>query len=289
MFTDCASETQGSLSEQGLSAVTHVLAEAVADIALLSNSSKYNDDGNYDSLIELNSHDMAFIDFATCFYSQQGGNFNVSNLNKSFKPLLLHHQTYKTTDNKNFVWNLNQQCLKAYSNKHKISENNISTAKKIDLAKEVFGNQSLATNTGFQTALAWDQVINNLETNGDIVYTGDSDHNAKIVFRIFYVFYSKGLDVKVAAVFKYKTDVPCYRNVYNNTDHYIPNPYSQAEDRKVANERKSEGFKAKTKLNSKYFDADDNSTIASLMTRNILSTINDDDYDDDDDDDEGNW
>jgi len=292
MFNECASESYiSNVSEQGFTPVPNVAPEAIIDIALLSNNSRYNDDGHYDSLIELNTHELAFVDFISCFYSQQGGHFSISSLNKHFKPLLLHHQNYKTTDNKNFIWNLNQQCLKAYSNKYNVSENNISAVKKIELTKEVFGNQSLATNTGFQTTLAWDQVINNLVTDGEIVYTGDNDHSAKVVFRIFYVFYSKALDIKVASIFRYKTDIPCYRNLYNNPDHYIPHPYSKLEDcKKISENRKTEKEEPKTKLNSSYFENDDdNTTIASLMTRQLISAFKDGEDEDEDEEDEDDF
>jgi hypothetical protein len=278
---------------QGVMAVSHTSSESTIDIATLSNIYDVNlHSENYDSLIELNEFELSYIDFVSCFYSQHGGHFAINSLNKHFKPLLLNHQTYNTTDNKKFSWNIYHQCLKAYGSKHNVSENVISPFKKIALSKETFASQSLATNSGYQQTLSWDHIINTLVSNGQIRYTGDIDHNASVVFKLFYVFYSKALDVKIAAIFKYRSTIPCYRNVYGNPEHFIPSVYSKAES--SSNTIVNSVSEEKQKLKSTYFEQDDdNTTMASLMTKQLINSFKEDDDDEEDDNDShedgGHW
>lgn len=269
--------------------VNYTSTDAVFNIATLKNI--YNSDETViDSSIDLDVHELSYMDFVSCFYSAPGAAFGMRLQDKHFRPLLLTAQSYATTNNKKFSWNLYNQCLKTYSSKNSISANMVSPQKTISLQKECFGMQSLANNMGFQHSLSWDQVIMGLETTGQIKHTGDPDHHANVIFIIQYHFHSHALDVSIAANFQFKTAIPGYRNVYSNEDHFIPNPYSKAEGLEVVGKSpsiKPNNNKLKDKINSAVVFDDDNRTVGteleSLLTRQILTALHDEPESDEDD------
>jgi hypothetical protein len=237
MTNECALKKGSNqpVIDQAFCASNHLSPEALIDMASLTNNRTclINRDLGIDSIIEVDPYELSFMDFTSCFYYQSGGSFNINLANKSFKPLLINSQTYTTTDCKRFHCNLYNLCLKAYSVKNQISENTISSTKRIQLANETFPCQSLATNAGTQTSLAWDNCLNILETTDQIIYTGDSDNEARVAFKLTYNYYSHVLDVGVSLIFTYKTRIPCYKNVYNSNDNFIPCPYSKYENNSI--------------------------------------------------------
>jgi len=276
-------------TDQSLCGINHTVSVAETEIATLKNNFCHEDKPT-DSLIDLVYHELSYMDFISLFYSSLGGGFCIRLANKYYSPILLTSQSYTTSDNKPFKWNLFTQCLKTYSSKHGVSENMISAHKRILLTKECFEVQSLAQNCGHQNALSWDQVLMGLESTGQIKYTGDTDHSAHVIFVIQYHFYSKSLDITIAANLKYKTSIPCYRNIYSNDDHVVPNVYSKMETKeeivddleplkmfkKVIHNKKSE---KNVKISPPMFNNDDDTTINSLMTHQLLSALNNDDDD----------
>lgn len=270
--------------------VNYTSTDAIFNVATLKNIYT-SDEKVIDSAIDLDAHELAYMDFVSCFYSAPGGGFCIRLQDKHFRPLLLTGQSYATTDNKKFSWNLYNQCLKTYSSKNGISENMVSPQKTISLLKECFAIQSLANNMGSQHALSWDQVTMGLETTGQIKHTGDTDHHANVVFIIQYQFHSHVLDVSISANFHFKTAIPGYRNMYSNEEHFIPNPYSKAESLEIVGKSPSNtkpklhSNKIKDKINSVTFD-DDNTSVGteleSLLTRQILTALHDEEDDEDD-------
>lgn len=279
-------------SSQSPFGVNYTSTDAVLTIATLKNT--YNPNETViDSSIDLDVHELAYMDFVSCFYSGPGGGFCI--LNKNFKPLLLTGQTYAATDSKKFNWNVYNQCLKTYSSKNAISENMVSPQKRMALLKDCATHQSLANNMGFQHSLDWGQVITGLGTTGQIKHTGDTDHHANVIFLIHYQFYSPELDVSIAANFQFKTAIPGYRNVYSNEEHCIPNPYSKAESLEIVGKPPSNTIISKTKpnenkikekINAVTFDDDNRSVgteLESLLTRQILTSLHDEPESDEDD------
>ena len=258
------------LNTQGPNIISHTETDATIDIATFSNINSY-EDLNIDSNTELMVHDLSFVDFVSCFYASPGSSFVINYSNKNFKPLSLVNQTYKSTDGMIYYWNLYNQVLKAYSNKYNVSENLISSNKKIMLTKEVFSNTSLATNCGSQNTLSWDQVILALETTRKIQYTGDMDHNANVIFKIHYIFYSKSLDINISAVFSYRTSVPGYKNIYINEDFNIPVPYSKKEVDNIIQEP-IYSVKPNVNLRKAPIETEINDE-QSLLTRQILRAL----------------
>lgn len=268
--------------DQAYCPTNHLAPEAVIDMAYLSNKTFCNPkrDLNIDSVIELDPYELSFLDFTTCFYYQSGGNFNINLANKSYKPLLLNHQTYTTTDSKKFYCNLYNACLKAYSTKNQISENTISPQIRIALANETFASQSLATSSGMQSALAWDTCLNILTSTGQMIYTGDTDHEARVVFKITYTYYSEALNVTISLVFIYKTRIPCYKNIYSNIETNIPCPYSKYEQNSIDEIKKElqESIELENKVkfsssNSKYSNTKSNKINNDNESLGYASTI----------------
>ena len=274
-------------TDQSPFGINHTVSVAEVELATLKNTFCH-EDKPVDSLIDLVSHELSYMDFISLFYSSLGGGFCIRLANKHFSPILLTSQSYNSSDNKPFKWNLFSQCLKTYSSKHGVSENMISAHKRILLTKECFEVQSLAQNCGHQNALTWDQTLMALESTGQIKYTGDPDHSAHVIFIIQYQFYSKSLDITIAANLRYKSSIPCYRNIYSNEDHVVPNVYSKVEKNEPSNTslepskifEKVMGHK-KSEKNEKISPAifnndDDDTTINSLMTHQLLSALNND-------------
>lgn len=272
-------------SDQSLCGITHTVSVAEIELATLKNNFD-REEKPIDSIIDLECHELSYMDFISLFYSSLGGGFCIRLANKHFKPILLTSQSYTTSDNKAFKWNLFTQCLKTYSSKHGISENMIPADKRILLMKECFEVQSLAQHCGHQNALSWDQALMALESTGQVRHTGDPDHSAHVIFAIQYQFYSKSLDIIIACNLRYKTSIPCFRNIYSNEDHCIPNPYSKMEKNEDSNSplepsqifEKVMGHKKPVK-NEKivtpiFDDNDDNSSMGSIMTRQLLSALN---------------
>lgn len=233
-----SSENACNLHKLNIAVVDQILnptftlaSEALIDIAYISNETYLNpnSDLTIDNTIILDHYDLSFLDFTTCFYSQPTGTFHISSSNQSYKPILINHQTYTSVDCKKHNVTLYNILLKTYASKHNISENKISPIKRICLANEVLNYQSLATSNGIQTTLSWDAVINTFLTAGQLIFTGDTDHEARVSCKITYVYYSKILNITVSFIFTYNTLVPCYKNVYSNIENNIINSYSKYE------------------------------------------------------------
>jgi hypothetical protein len=222
---------------QGAFSTSYLQSEAVIDMAYLSNRFNMDIESN-DAIIILDPFDITFNDFMSCFYNQSGGSFNINLNNKYFKPLLINNQSYTTTDGKKFFTNLYNLCLKTYSTKNQISENLINTQAKIRLANEVFGFQSLATITGIQNALTWDVCLSTLGATGQIEYTGDFDDEAKVSFKITYVYFSSVLGINISLVFTYTTSIPGYKQIFINNDVLPQNIYSQFENNSIESIKK---------------------------------------------------
>lgn len=294
-------------NEETLVPVSHTHAVASIDLALLKNT-HHLEEHEVDLITPLLKHDICFLDFIACFFSSPGGAFNINLLNKCFSPLLLNTQYYAGINGSKSHWSLYAQCIKAYSSKHSIPENKIPASLRINLMKECFCKESLATNSHFQNALDYTQMINVLQTLGQIKFTGNTDHHATVIANIQYQFYSKSLDVCIAAIFSYQTGIPCYRNVYIHPDHDVPNPYSKDEktEEEVINQISLvtkdlfEDVVAQSKQNCKLsssilntiddeiYNKDntnyyDDQTIESLMTKQILCALNTNGDSDEDD------
>jgi hypothetical protein len=297
---------------QGINPVSHASTEASIDIATISNY-KLDKVLTIDSSVVLTPYDLSFVDFMSCFYYHPGGAFSINPLNYSFKPMLLTTQSYVTTDHKKFYWNLYNQCLKTYCEKHSLLENSISSFKKIELTKETFRHQSLASNCGTQMALGWDIVLESLQTTNQIRYTKDPEHSASVNFKLHYVFYSQVLDVTVECTFVYRCGIPCYRNVYNSPEDHtaLLGPYNKKEVldevsipqvRTLPKSKKQKVQHRKEKQFNSYYEPSINNNnceltindyvndTESVMTKNILSALQNDDqetqmYEEEEDDD----
>jgi hypothetical protein len=254
MSTDCAVNgvTNSNVLNQTFISTNIIAPDALIDFAYLTNkcfAQPYRD-LQLDKVIEIDPYDLSFLDFTSCFYYQSAGNFNINLANKNFKPLLLNNQKYTTTDGKKFICNLYTLCLKAYANKNQISENTIPPNKKIILANEVFLCQSLATNIGIQNSLSWDTCLNTLQSTGQILFTGDTDHEARVSFKLTYIYHSEILNTTISIIFTYKTHIPCYKNIYSNIEHNIPFSYSKYEDSTIEDIKKElqESLSKETKV-----------------------------------------
>lgn len=254
MPTECAVNcvTNSNVLDQGFNSVNIIAPDASLDFAYLSNKcfSQPNKELQIDEVVEIDPFDLSFLDFTACFYYQSAGTFNINLANKSFQPLLLNNQNYTTVNGKKFICNLYTLCLKAYASKNQISENTIPPGKKITLANEVFLSQSLATNIGIQTALSWDTCVSTLLSTGQITYTGDMDHEAKVSFKLTYIYYSEILNTTISIIFTYKTLIPCYKNVYSNIEHSSPFYYSKYEHSTIEDIKKElqESLSKETKV-----------------------------------------
>ena len=212
---------------QGITPLTYANIEPHVEIASISNC-KLIKSLEVDNIINLTPYDLSYNDFMASFYHQPGASFSINPVNNAFKPLLLTSQTYTSTNDNTISWDLYNHCIKAYCEKHSVSESSISTFKKILLNKEIFSTPSLASVSGFQIGLSWDVVIHSLQINNKIVYTKDSDDFANVNFKIGYIYYCNTLDITVEINFTYRTSIPNYRNVYsvNNVDNALDAPYS---------------------------------------------------------------
>ena len=238
MSNDCAQNyvnNNNMVLDQAFCPSNSITPDAIIDFAYLSNkcfAQPYRD-LKIDNVIELDPYDLSLLDFTSCFYYQSAGNFNINLANKNFQPLLLNNQTYTSTDGKKYSCNLYTICLKAYTTINNISENTISASKKISTANQVFLCQSLATCAGNQNALSWDVCLNTLQITGQIVFTGDTDHEARVACKLTYVHYLEILNVTVSIIFTYRIRIPCYKNVYSNIENNIPFPYSKYEQNSI--------------------------------------------------------
>lgn len=260
--------------------INHTVSYPEFDIAYLQNT--VCNTNNSDLSVDLVEQHLSFSDFISCFYNQPGCNFNINKANKNYKPLSLLSQSYISTDGKVFAWRIYNECLRAYTAKYNLSENTIPPQNKILLTKESLAEKSLANNTGRQVALTWDEVLESLSLNGSIQYTGDSDHNAVAVFKIPYTFYSSVLDVYVTATFRFKTEIPCYRNIYNNADHCLPSPYSKVEESAPGGKPKKIHFSNKPQMHKH-----DDNTVGTKTLLESLVMKEDDEEDDEDEDVDG--
>ena len=156
------------------------------------------------------------------FY-KNGNGFNISNYNVGLNILFFAKQKYKSAGN-DYKLNLINELLKAYANKHNIMENEISAYKQMQLTLEMNKLQSLSSLVG-SISLSLDGALNQLVISNQIVHTGELDHSANVTFRVYTIIHSHTLDTSIGVFFNYNTSIPCYRNVYINDDHCVPNPY----------------------------------------------------------------
>jgi hypothetical protein len=214
---------------QGLTPVAYANLEPSIDIATISNG-PVDKNTEPDTNVILTTCDLSFNDFIASFYHRPGATFSINSDNISFKPLMFTGQTYKTTNDSSFLWDLANQCIKAYCEKHSVSETVISSFKKVSLARETFKTQTIGLVFGTQIGLSWDMVIHSLQNNNQIFYTKDPEDFATVVFNVVYVYHCDTLDVTLEIKFPYRTSIPNYRNIY--TDNSVnPNisPYSTNE------------------------------------------------------------
>ena len=172
--------------------------------------------------LDLVSHQVSWCDFLATFY-KNGNGFNISHYNLGLNILCFSKQKYISAGN-DYKLNLINELLKAYANKHNILENEVSAYKQMQLTLEMNKLQSLASLVG-SIALSLDGALNQLTTSNQIIHTGELDHSAKVTFQLYVVIHSRVLDTSIGVFFNYNTCIPCYRNVYINDDHCIPNPY----------------------------------------------------------------
>lgn len=207
---------------------------ANAEMATLSNISLSRfKEVTIDSSTQLMPSTMAFHDLIQLFYANPGAPFSMSASNCDFKPIHLHGQFYLAGDNKKNGWNLYNQLISTYCEKHSIPENNISAFKKIELIKETSRYLSLATAHGSQVALSWDMVIDHLKTTHQIKYTKDPEDSASVNLLLNYIFHSDVLDVTLEVVFTFHTAIPFYKNVLYSENHSMIPAYSNDEEPKL--------------------------------------------------------
>lgn len=221
--------------------------------------------------LDLVMHQVSWSDFLATFY-KNGNGFNISLYNVGLNVLCFAKQKYRSAGS-DYKLNLINELLKAYVNKHNVLETEVSPCKRMKLTLEMNKLQSLASLVG-SMSLSLDGALNQLTTSNQIIHTGELDHSAHVTFQVYSIIHSHVLDTSIGVFFNYNTTIPCYRNVYTNDDHCLPNPYHNHLDKSFL-VKLPEPEISKQKLRS------------SLLLDD-LTMVEDDEDDDDDDSDSGN-
>ena len=190
-----------------------------------------------DSVIELNPIELPHEVLKKLLFSNAGF-FHISKVNGSNKCLALNLQTYSKTFFNKVKFNLNEQLLAAYSNKHSQSVSLISSISKIQLFKEIKDLVSLVNFIGTQSVLSYDECINNLIDNSVIEKVSNLKSSAEVVFKLSANVYSEVLQVNISVVFNYKTHLPGYKNKCENNECVIP--YSKCENKPIHHYKEKE-------------------------------------------------
>ena len=200
--------------------------DAVVFLATLNNCRDSISDPEH--ILELNTIYLPWTNFLNIFY-KSGNTFNPSNYNNKYLNVLAFSSQSYNSSQISYKLNIQSEIIKAYVNKYKELEKNIPPNKRIQLTLELSKYQTFVDLYGSTISLSLDNAINELTKSEQIIYTGDLDHVANIIFKIYVVIYSKALKVSIGINFNYNTQMPCYMNINNNSDHPIIKPYCQIE------------------------------------------------------------
>ena len=217
--------------------VNDIKSDNSIDVAVLSNTHSLSH--HLDSVVELNPIELPHDTLRKLLFSNAGF-FHISKVNESNKSLALNLQTYSKNFFNKVKFNLNEQLLGAYSNKHSQSVSQISSISKIQLFKEIKHLGSLVNFIGTQSTLSYDECINNLIDNSVIEKVSNLKTSAEVIFKLSANVHSEVLGVTTSVVFHYKTHLPGYKNKCENNECVIP--YSKCENKPLHHfkERKDE-------------------------------------------------
>lgn len=244
------------------------------NLALISNYNK--NDKTPDVSVFLNTINLSWNDFTALFFKSPSGAFYINPANNNVSAVSFSSQTYKTTYNKFVMFNLADQVKKAWSKKNNLPESSIPTKTNLDLERQTFLTKSLGYVCGESVGLSYDEMLSSLLGTGTIE-VGSTEDFANINFQIEYQYYFAPLDINLATVFTYNTNIPCFKNT-------VPfccdcNPYSN--DTKTydranfdLNDNMSIFSDFETKNNEEYSVASNYSSVNTNLMTEISKIIN---------------
>jgi hypothetical protein len=256
LFT-CEATTQ-----QGITFTACPPDDIISSFAYLSNSCNQTDIKIHSNTY-LNPIDLTYSEFIKIFYSTPDLAFNINPVYIHFAPISLINQKYTSTNGKVYQFNLYDEILKTYSKKTNRPVASIPPHVKIELQREVFGNQTIVTNIGYQSALSWDEILFDLTTTNQICKSNDCHDCVLISFSLQYVFCSS-IGINIAVTFRFRVCIPGYVN----SPDLCPQPYSACEVNTCNN---------KLKLNNYCFNSNQscNSDCTSTINSCNISSLND--------------
>lgn len=194
------------------------------EIAAISNF--YDGSSEINELIEFNVYDLKFSDFMYLFYSSPSGGFNIKPCNYYNKLICLNSAQYSSKRGSYINFSLIDEAVKCYQYRNNSVTPTLSPKQRILLVKETQRTNSIAEFCGCSLTLQWDEVLQALETSDSIEQTTEVGQCATVVFTINATIKVKCLDVNISTVFRYKVDIPGYKNV---EPVYPDCPYSLSE------------------------------------------------------------
>lgn len=253
----CCCEALSGISNVDQGFFQNISQKKIVDIPQLDLAYITNCDNNMDSdaMINLNPMYLTWNDFSILFFRNPGGAFYINPSNGYTSALAFSSQTYESTQNKKIAFSLYDQVTKAWSKKNNKSMMSLPIPCKIELERQTFLTKSISDVTCYQIGLSLDEALSTL-LNKNEIQPGNSETFATVKFSISYRLYFCPLDTAITVMFTYITNVPCYKNV---SDQSLCPYYSK-----------------ETKPNRHVFDCDDTvmSSESSMMSMNLNTDKN---------------
>jgi hypothetical protein len=245
------------------------------DFAYFSNSkiNKSDEEMQDSATINFNPIDLNWCNFQLLFFEPGSKYFSLNQANV-YTNAFSFNQTYQDVTNKTVPFSLYTSVLNAWAVKNSLSTASIATFKKIDLSRETYLINSLANIRGAVSGLNLNECIDLLVKNGDIIYTGDEDTYATVIFKLVFRYDYLPLKTSINVYFQYRTNIPSYIN--NTCDTH---PYSND----IMNDKKNNKIKPKlnfydeensnSKLEPPYnysnnYAYDNNSVLSNILSSN---------------------
>lgn len=229
------------------------------EFAYLSNKEINNEDANNSTTIKFNIINLNWCDFKILFFTPSSKFFTINQANANCQALSFN-QTYQETTDKTVPFSLYKVVLNGWATFNNLSIESIPPYKKIDLAKQSYLVNSLANIRGSVQGLSLNECINLLLQNGEIIYTGDVDTSATVIFVLVYTFHSYALNTTINVHFQYKTSIP---NYINNSNDVSPYSYDTTPCRKL--------FDLKDDLKDDLSEAEEKKPYYSNMEKKVSS------------------
>jgi hypothetical protein len=197
------------------STTKHLNPVSVLPIAVVSNVAKTSSTDDADVVIDLLPTNLTFEEFVTLFYNNSGHNFSISASNVDYTAVSFVNHKYNTTTNKQSMFSIYDQFIKAWCKKHSKAESALSFVQVIELQRDAFLMKSMNSLGNFTIGLSLDEVLQNLLATGKIKPVHNNNVNeynqgVPVEFVVQARVFAQSIETIMQVNFHYLVRIPCF-------------------------------------------------------------------------------